>query len=326
MRTKPILTTLFGLAIAAGSVFLAKDHLLTQSNSAGGSSNSELIEIYVARSEISFGQAIESHLVTLHKWPREALPAGSFTDLGNLVPDTRDQLRRAKGRFFPGEVMLASKVSAFGEKVTLVQKLGENTRAMAIKVDAVTAVGGFVTPGDFVDIVLTQGAQLDLSAVTILQNIRVIGVDQQSEELNDQPEVARTITVEVTPEQGQRLALAQKAGTLSLTLRTLEGVEDKPMEMVRLRDLLQEEGPTEKVEVQPTVRVRRGTESEIVTIKRNPVDPKTLKEPEIVLEPSAPIEPEEQIELPVNIDAETISPARTNPRVRPINVTQVIGQ
>ncbi len=160
-------------------------------------------------------------------------------------------------------------VTNFGEKVTLVQKLGENTRAMAIEVDAVTAVGGFVTPGDWVDIVLTQGARMDLRAVTILQNIRVIGVDQQSEELSDQPEIARTITVEVTPQQGQRLALAQKAGTLSLTLRTLDGVEDEPMEMVRLRDLLQEEGPTEEVETQPTVRLNRGTESEVVIIQRN---------------------------------------------------------
>ena len=191
MRAKPILTTLCGLVIAAGSVFLANEHLLDNSNTSSGSTTSDLVEIYVARSEIPFGQPIEAHLVTLHKWPREALPAGVFTDLTNLVPNDREQLRRAKGRFFPGEVMLASKVSAFGEKVTLVQKLGENTRAMAIEVDAATAVGGFVTPGDFVDVVLTQGAKLELRAVTILQNIRVIGVDQQSEELNDKPEVAR---------------------------------------------------------------------------------------------------------------------------------------
>ena len=106
-----------------------------------------------------------------------------------------------------------------------------------------------------------------MRAVTILQNIRVIGVDQQSEEMKDQPEVARTITVEVTPDQGQRLALAQKAGSLSLTLRTLEGVEDKPMDMVSLRDLLQSESPVEPTERGPTITVRRGTISEEVAIK-----------------------------------------------------------
>ncbi|WP_254440537.1 Flp pilus assembly protein CpaB [Ruegeria arenilitoris] len=269
MRIRPVITTLFGIAIASGSVFLAKDYIQFNTTASSATTNADLVEIYVARSEIAFGQTIENHHVTTHLWPREALPAGVFTELGVLVPDNRQQLRRAKGRFYPGEVMLLSKVSNFGEKVTLVQKLGENTRAMAIEVDAVTAVGGFVTPGDWVDIVLTQGAKMDLRAVTILQKIRVIGVDQQSEELSDQPEIARTITVEVTPQQGQRLALAQKAGTLSLTLRTLDGVEDEPMEMVRLRDLLQEEGPVEKVDAQPTVRLNRGTESEVVVIQRN---------------------------------------------------------
>lgn len=319
MRIRPVITTLFGIAIASGSVFLAKDHLQFTTTAPGPSTNADLVEIYIARSEIAFGQTIEKHHVTTHLWPREALPAGVFTELGVLVPDSRQQLRRAKGRFYPGEVMIHSKVSNFGEKVTLVQKLGENTRAMAIEVDAVTAVGGFVTPGDWVDIVLTQGAKMDLRAVTILQNIRVIGVDQQSEELSDQPEIARTITVEVTPQQGQRLALAQKAGTLSLTLRTLDGVEDEPMEMVRLRDLLQEEGPAEKVEAQPTVRLNRGTESEVVVIQRNSRGADEATEAE-----TAPqTESSNQTDAPST--PTTVSP-EVKPKARSIEVSQNSAQ
>ncbi|WP_082677584.1 Flp pilus assembly protein CpaB [Ruegeria profundi] len=324
MRIRPVITTLFGIAIASGSVFLAKDYIQINPSASGSTtSNADLVEIYVARSEIAFGQTIEAHHVTTHSWPREALPAGVFTDIDVLVPENRRQLRRAKGRFYPGEVMLLSKVSNFGEKVTLVQKLGENTRAMAIEVDAGTAVGGFVTPGDTVDIVLTQGAKMDLRAVTILQNIRVIGVDQQSEELTDQPEVARTITVEVTPQQGQRLALAQKAGTLSLTLRTLDSVEDEPMEMVRLRDLLQEEGPVEKVDVQPTVRVNRGTESEVVKIQRTP-----REAPEATSgEPVSEVDPGNQTDAQqspavVNPDAKP----KARPKARPIEVSQNSAQ
>ncbi len=334
MRTRPIITTLLGLAIAGASVIFAKDHLLTAPDTTASAQSSDLVEVYIARSEIAFGQTIENHAVTTHPWPREALPPGAFTDIGQLVPTDREQLRRAKGRFYPGEVLIASKVSNFGEKVTLVQRLGENTRAMAIKVDAVTAVGGFVTPGDYVDIVLTQGATQNMRAVTILQNIRVIGVDQQSEELRDQPEIARTITVEVTPQQGQRLVLAQNAGMLSLTLRTLEGVEDTPMEMVHLRDLLQEEGPIEHVDVRPTVTVRRGTESEIVTIKRNPVDPEPIIEPEVVADSEPTAEPanaeptdqagESAVEAEVEVNFTT--PARIKPRKRPITLSQLLVQ
>ena len=325
MRLRPIITTVFGIAIAAGSVFLVKDRILITADKTAEAPSSGIVEIFIARSEIAFGQSIEGHLVVRQPWPLEALPPGAFTDINQLVPGSREELRRAKGRFFPGEVIIASKVSDFGDKVTLVQKLGANTRAMAIKVDAVTAVGGFVTPGDFVDIVMTQGSGGELRAVTILQNVRVIGVDQQSEELKDQPEIARTITVEVTPEEGQRLALAQKAGTLSLTLRTLEGVEDKPMEMVRLRDLLQQESPVVENAVLPTVTVRRGTSSEEVTIRRGPreEEAQTEAQPEAVAEPASEAPAQQPLVQPLAPRPNPLSPSRLKPKVRPINASQV---
>lgn len=319
MRIRPIMTTVLGIAIAAGSVYLVKDRLQFQASQADASPSSEIVEVLVARSEIAFGQLIEGHLVERQAWPRDALPSGAFLELEALVPSGRENLRRAKGSFFPGEPFLASKVSNFGDKVTLVQKLGENTRAMAIKVDAVTAVGGFVTPGDFVDVVMTQGSSQDLRAVTILQNIRVIGVDQQSEEKTDQPEVARTITVEVSPEQGQRLALAQQAGKLSLTLRTLEGVSDMPMEMVRLSDLLQQESPVAERAVTPTVTVRRGTQTVEVTIKRAP-------QIEAVAPPAEAEKPAAKPVLqPVPVPLPLI-PSLVKPQIRPINASQVPAQ
>ena len=169
-----------------------------------------------------------------------------------------EQPRRAKRQMSQGELILASKVSAFGEKVTIVQSLGPNRRAMAIRVDAETAVGGFVTPGDSVDILLTQGSNTEMRAVTIIQNVRVLGVDQQSDQQSDQPEVARTVTVEVSPEESQKLALAQKAGTLSLSLRTLDSVVDAPLESIRLSDILPDKSPVkETTVVATTVKIRR---------------------------------------------------------------------
>ncbi|MEX0302377.1 MAG: Flp pilus assembly protein CpaB, partial [Leisingera sp.] len=161
-----------------------------------------------------------------------------------------------------GELIRASRISKFGEKVTIVQTLSPDHRAMAIKVSAETAVGGFVTPGDRVDVLLTQGRGIDLKTVTILQNARVVGVDQDANEESETPGVARTVTVEVTPEQGQRLALAQRAGTLSLTLRTLDAPdEDVPLESIGLGDVLRNQPPeAEGAPVRKTVLIRRGTE------------------------------------------------------------------
>ncbi len=266
MRIRSLFMAVLGLGLAGGSVFLAKEIVLDPTGAAVAS-QPEIVEVIVARAPIAFGQPIEAHLLKSQTWPAGSIPPGSFTSYAALLGEGASDARRAKSPFYEGEVILASKLSDPGEKVTIVQKLGENTRAVSIKVDAVTAVGGFVTPGDFVDILLTQGGGIDMRTVTILQNIRVIGVDQKSEENTDAPEVARTVTVEVTPEGGQKLALAQKAGTLSLTLRTLDNVVDEPLQMIDLQDLLQKESPVEEETQKRTIVIRRGNQSEEVELR-----------------------------------------------------------
>ncbi|MCV2865637.1 Flp pilus assembly protein CpaB [Defluviimonas sp. WL0075] len=260
MAMKSVLVALLGIAVAGGSAFGAREYLKQTAATASTDPTNGLVTAIVAGREIKFGQAIEPQMLQIVSWPREALPVGAFTDVDALLPQAGGQPRRAKGSMSPGELILASKVSNFGEKVTIVQTLGANTRAMAIRVDAVTGVGGFVTPGDTVDIVLTQGGGDGLRAVTILQNIRVIGVDQQTNEQNAAPDIARTVTVEVSPEQSQKLALAQSAGTLSLTLRTLDNVVDQPLNSIRLSDILQEKSPTEDEVEKTRIKVRRGNE------------------------------------------------------------------
>ncbi|RYH11295.1 Flp pilus assembly protein CpaB [Tropicimonas sp. IMCC6043] len=261
MRLSALITALTGLAVAGGSVYLARDYIRFEPATAEASAESETVGVIVAARDISFGEAIEPGTLTAIEWPRAALPAGVYTDYEELLAASNQPPRRARRPIAQGELLLTTKISDFGEKVTIVQTIGANNRAMAIEVDAETAVGGFVTPGDRVDIVMTEGAKENMRAITILQNIRVIGVDQEADEQTDSPSVARTVTVEVTPDQGQRLALAQRAGRLSLTLRSIEDTEDRTLEMTRLHDLLQDPDPETVEEVRKSViRVRRGTD------------------------------------------------------------------
>jgi pilus assembly protein CpaB len=253
---RSLIVTMVGMALAGGSVYASRELLKVQPATASVDGQSALVSVVVAGQDIPFGTTIEGHKLTTIMWPAEAVPPGTFADFTTLLPGDGNEPRRAKRAMAQGELVLANKVSDFGEKVTLVQTLGKNTRAMAISVDATTAVGGFVTPGDTVDIVLTQGRDDSLRAVTILQNIRVVGVDQEANELNEQANVAKTVTVEVTPEEGQKLALAQKAGQLSLSLRTLDGVLDEPLDSIRLSDIIREKSPTEEGP-KLTVKVRR---------------------------------------------------------------------
>ncbi|SLN73301.1 hypothetical protein ROA7450_04112 [Roseovarius albus] len=266
MRLSSVLTFLAGLAVAGGSAYLAREVLENQYANKDAGEESLVVDVVVASSDIAFGQAIEAHLLRTISWPVDAVPAGTFDGYAMLLPEPGKPPRRARRAIGQGELVLAPKVSDFGEKVTIVQTLGPNHRAMAIKVNAETAVGGFVTPGDNVDVLLTQGRQDTLRTVTILQNVRVIGVDQEADEQSDSPEIARTVTVEVTPQEGQRLALAQKAGTLSLSLRTLDASEDVQLEAIKLSDILKEQPVNEEVVRRKTITVRRGievTETEI---------------------------------------------------------------
>lgn len=273
MRLKSLLVIMLGMALAGMSVYASRELLQVQPATASvDPQQPRLVSVVVAGQDIPFGTPIEARKLTTIQWPIDAVPPGTFKDFSELVPRSGEEPRRAKRAMAQGELVLIGKVSDFGEKVTIVQTLGKNTRAMAIKVNAQTAVGGFVTPGDYVDVLMTQGSGSRLRAVTILQNIRIIGVDQKADELNDQANVAKTVTVEVTPEDGQKLALAQRAGTLSLSLRTLDAVVDKPLESIRLSDIIRDNKPI-AVEPKRTVTVRRGAGSaETVEIGNSPAE------------------------------------------------------
>ncbi|MES2145053.1 MAG: Flp pilus assembly protein CpaB [Pseudomonadota bacterium] len=276
MRASSILLALVGLAVAGGSAQLARE--LMTAPKADAASGQSVVTIMTAATEIRRGDLIQPYMLKAQSWPAEAVPAGSFTDPAMLLPaEEGGEPRRALRSLVAGEVVLESKISGFGEKVTIAQSLSPNARAMAIKVDAVTAVGGFVTPGDYVDVLLTRGDAETLMTDTILRNIRVVAVDQSDDELSEKPDVAATVTVEVTAEQGQVIALAQRAGTLSLALRTPDSKDVAPIERLRLSDLVPEpavdvaEAAAPVVLAAPpprrTVLVRRGTETQEVTLK-----------------------------------------------------------
>ena len=283
MRLSSIIVALVGLGVAAGSAQMARD-LLVPPAATASAEKPEMVNIITAAKDISRGDVLQAQHFTTQIWPRSALPQDAFTELATLLPPPDGKPRRALRSMVAGEVVLASKVSDFGEKVTIVQSMAPGARAMSIKVDAVTAVGGLVTPGDFVDILLTRGDDDTLVTDTIMRKIKVLAVDQSSDELNEVPEVAATVTVEVTPEEGQVLALAQKAGSLSLALRTPDSAEGPPIDRLRLSDLVPEPAapaPEPVVETvapvvvapapppRKTVLIRRGTDAEEEVTLRN---------------------------------------------------------
>ena len=226
MRTRGLLLLVIGLFLAGGSVLVAHSYLQKMTARPGEAQAKEVTAIVVARGEIQYGAPIRFEMLRLQEWPTEAIPPEAFTSLEEVLGTSAQQPRRARRSMVAGEPVLRSKVSEFGEKVTIADMHRPTKRAMAIRVNDVSGVAGFVTPGDRVDVLLTRRLDGDnMITTTVLQDIVVRGTDQLADEDLDKPNVARTVTVEVSPEEAQRVALAQEAGTLSLTLRNLATTE-----------------------------------------------------------------------------------------------------
>ena len=120
----------------------------------------------------------------------------------------------------PNEPVLSSKITGPGQRATLSAMLRDGMKAVTVRVNDVDGVGGFVLPGDHVDVVLTR--QIDKANATtevVLQNVRVLAIDQIADERADKPSVAKAVTLEVDVVGAQKISLAASVGSLSLMLR-----------------------------------------------------------------------------------------------------------
>jgi pilus assembly protein CpaB len=257
-----------GLFLAGGSVLVAHSYFQKMTAAPGEAQAKEIAAIVVARGEIAYGAPISFEMVRLQEWPEEAVPPEAFTSLEDLLGASNQEPRRARRSMVAGEPVLRNKVSNFGEKVTIADMIDPTKRAMAIRVTDVSGVAGFVTPGDRVDVLLTR--RLDgnnMTTTTVLQDIVVRGTDQLADQDLDKPNVARTVTVEVTPDEAQRVALAQEAGTLSLTLRNLAASDSPDLRALSVNELTGSAAKTKSGRAAPTVTIIRGGERSSETVR-----------------------------------------------------------
>jgi len=200
--------------------------------------------VVVVSARLAFGTTIERQHLRITQWPTNALPRGSFQKIEDVVRG--DERRVALQAVEVDEPLLASKVSGFGGRASLSTVIDPTKRASTIRVNDVNGVAGFVLPGDRVDIMLTRDPDSNNSRATkggeleteiLLQNVKVLAIDQVSDVKKDTPSVAKAVTLEVDPTQAQKLVLAQQVGTLSLALRNITNEKSVAPQTVRLRDL-----------------------------------------------------------------------------------------
>lgn len=214
--------------------------------------------LVVASKPLKFGDVITSSSLREISWPDNAVPQGAFAKIGELTVGKRVVLTPIA----INEPILASNITGPGQRGTLSAVLKDGMKAVTIRVNDVGDVGGFVLPGDHVDVVLTRPGDRKLSVTdVVLQDVRVLGVDQMADNTADKPAVVKAVTLEVDEAGGQKLALASMVGTLSLLLRKAGETVDEATRQISPLDLANKTGPHGKSEFTTIVITRVGKDS-----------------------------------------------------------------
>jgi pilus assembly protein CpaB len=207
---------MMGLAIVLGlaAVLMASRWLLQQAPNAAA-------RIVVAAADVNPGQRLAPEMLKLADWPAASLPAGAQHDMLALHG------RVLKASLLRGEPLTTAKLAPPGTLGGLSALISEGKRAITVRVNDVVGVAGFTLPGNFVDILVNTQADGEAikahheNAISkiVLERILVLAVAQEVARDDTKPRVVNAVTLEVTPDQAERLDLARSVGTLSLVLR-----------------------------------------------------------------------------------------------------------
>jgi pilus assembly protein CpaB len=222
------------LAVYLGNIYFSG----VAQQSSKTAEQTRITQIAVAMQDMSFGTSLTSQNVRLANWPADSVPQGAFTTVAEATKS-----RVALRPITVGEPILASKVSGANGRATLSANLPNGLLAFTVPIGPDSGVGGFVRPGDVVDVLLTRqipgaGAQgNDKMTDVVLQAVPVLGIDQVADEKQTQPAVGKTATLQVSTLDAQKLALATKVGVLDLALRNVADQVTGPQQTVVTRDL-----------------------------------------------------------------------------------------
>lgn len=196
------------------------------------------VRMLVAARPLSIGTLLKDDDLREMEVPGDTVPDGAFVGGQESQAELRGALLR---RFVdPNSPIIRTDVLRPRDRGFLAAVLRPGTRAISIGVDVVTGASGLIWPGDEVDLILTQNLNTGeqgrespgrrVVGETILSAVRVIAVDQQISHSGTDTTagrvVARTVTLEVTPEQAERVAVAMQLGRISLVVRSIEGVPE----------------------------------------------------------------------------------------------------
>jgi len=250
-KRRGLILIFLSLIMAVGAATIANQWVNGQLVSkADAEPNTQLV--VTAAISIPFATKVEGRHLKLTEIPEGVLPAGAYTDLAEV------EGKVSTTSIARGEILVAERFASHSRGSTLAALVAPDMRAITVRVDDVIGVGGFLLPGNTVDVVAARKTR-DQRAITetILKNIKVLAVDQDAATEENEPVIVRAVTLEVTPKDAEKVVKARTEGSIQLTLRNPEEedvIPPKPVKRV-VKRRAPRKAPTDS-----SVEIIRGTD------------------------------------------------------------------
>jgi len=290
MRARAVLMLGFAILFGVISIILVRQWMASQVPAPVPAVAQQTKTVVVAQIPLKFGDHVTNANLREAEWPVAIVPPGAFEHIADLTAGGESRVV-----LYPidaGEPVLGSKVTGVGGRASLSTVIDKDMRAYTISVNEVSGTAGFVLPNDRVDILLTRHPEGQPDPITdvLLQNIKVLAIDQLANQKTDKPVVGRAVTIEVTQEQAQKLTLAVTVGSLTLVLRNESNSTATNAHTISVKDLRVGEAntpaapvaaaapaptpvvlerPAPKADPMARVEVLRGVQSSTVEVNRD---------------------------------------------------------
>jgi pilus assembly protein CpaB len=225
MRLGVIVSLGASTVLGLGALLVAKVWMPAHAAHAAPAPVTSGVPVVTAAQPIPYGARLDAHYLKVIRMPAGAAPVGAFSSVSQILGGPNGP-PVALAPMTVLEPVLPADISGPGERLTLAALIADGHRAYTIGVTEITGDGGHVLPGDRVDVVLTRElpqtagptGRRFISGI-IIQDLRVLGMDQNANPSSTQPAVSHTATLEVGVVDALKLATASQVGTLSLALR-----------------------------------------------------------------------------------------------------------
>jgi pilus assembly protein CpaB len=235
MRRSSIIMLIAAVALGLIAVLFARTFLNSGNDAGPKTAAVRTVPTVVAASDIKFGQKITPEMVKVVDWPASTLPQGSFQRLEEL---TMGAGRTAMRPIVANEILTENSLATGANRLSTAQLLGPQMRAVSVPVNEVSGVAGLIFPGDRVDVFMTRQPEEAMPISELLvQGARVLAVGVDMNVGKEKPEIVKSATIEVTPLQAQKIALAVTVGQLNLALRHFSDESRVRLQTAQVMDL-----------------------------------------------------------------------------------------